>query len=190
MFHVITGGSGSGKSAYAEGCIMRYHQPDLPLYYIATMEPYGQEMENKIKRHRDMRAGKVFRTIECYKNLENATNGISLESKKGSILLECMSNLVANEFYQCVLEAEQNGRSLSDEIEEIIALKVCKGVFQLRNHCENLVVVTNEVFSAKELVSKEMIHYKIILSKVNGRLAAKADRVTEVVYGIPIDLGE
>ena len=33
-----------------------------------------------------------------------------------------------------------------------------------------------------------MIRYKKILSEVNRRLAQKADWVTEVVYGIPVEV--
>ena len=71
MFYVVTGGSGSGKSAFAEDLICRnYHVPgsDHPagsLLYIATMVPYGEETRSKIRRHRDMRMNKGFSTIEC-----------------------------------------------------------------------------------------------------------------------------
>ena len=64
MFYVVTGGSGSGKSAFAEDLICRnYHAPgaDHPagsLIYIATMVPYGEETRSKIRRHRDMRMDK------------------------------------------------------------------------------------------------------------------------------------
>ena len=56
MLHVITGGSGSGKSAYAENWLLEQREknlydensentnPSAPLY-IATMIPYGKEGE-------------------------------------------------------------------------------------------------------------------------------------------------
>lgn len=39
MFHVVTGGSGSGKSAYAEEqiCMLKKKTNSRHLYYIATM---------------------------------------------------------------------------------------------------------------------------------------------------------
>ena len=39
MMHLVTGGSGSGKSAYAEQQVLE--AGDAPRYYIATMMPYG-----------------------------------------------------------------------------------------------------------------------------------------------------
>ena len=41
MMHLVTGGSGSGKSAYAEQQVLE--AGDAPRYYIATMMPYGEE---------------------------------------------------------------------------------------------------------------------------------------------------
>lgn len=41
MIHLITGGSGSGKSAYAESRIQQF---DIDRrYYIATMQPFDEE---------------------------------------------------------------------------------------------------------------------------------------------------
>ena len=42
MFALITGGSGSGKSEYAENLAVSWGAKEhLPLYYVATMEPWG-----------------------------------------------------------------------------------------------------------------------------------------------------
>ena len=46
MFHLITGGSGSGKSEYAEQKLMEYashSKRNKKRYYIATMMPFGKE---------------------------------------------------------------------------------------------------------------------------------------------------
>lgn len=93
MLILITGGSGSGKSAYAEQMVL--DQGDATRYYIATMRPWDKECEQRIARHRLMRADKGFETIECYQDLH------LLELEPDSvILLECMSNLTAGEFYR------------------------------------------------------------------------------------------
>ena len=92
MIHLVTGGSGSGKSAYAEQCILDFG--GTRRVYIATMQPFGAEGQARIARHRKMRAAKQFSTIECYTNLKE------VELEPGSdVLLECMSNLTANEIF-------------------------------------------------------------------------------------------
>ena len=62
MFHLVTGGSGSGKSEYAEQLIMEFgeKEPWRKRYYLATMMPFGEETKQKIERHRKMREGKGF----------------------------------------------------------------------------------------------------------------------------------
>ena len=88
MFHLITGGSGSGKSEYAEQKLMEYashSKRNKKRYYIATMIPFGKETEEKIARHRKLRAGKGFETIECYTDLKKAS--IPLQNWKKEPLL-------------------------------------------------------------------------------------------------------
>lgn len=93
MFHVVTGGSGSGKSAFAEQCILDCQGNKR--IYIATMYPFDEESHRRIARHRAMRAEKKFTTIERYTDLEHLTI-----PQGADVLLECMSNLTANEIYQ------------------------------------------------------------------------------------------
>ena len=87
MITLIIGGSGSGKSAYAEQVVMDFGDRDR--IYIATMFPFDEESRRRIDRHRRMRAEKNFTTIECYTGLK------TVEIPEGAcVLLECMSNLM------------------------------------------------------------------------------------------------
>ena len=174
MLHVVTGGSGSGKSAYAEKETIRLAKENsCKKYYIATMEPFGEETLNKIARHREMRKDKGFATLECYVDLKGTSETLS---GRPTVLLECMSNLTANEIYR----PDGAGDQTADQIME--------GVEELCKKCEHVVIVTNEVCSECTRDSEDMIRYKQILSEVNCRLAKKADWVTEVVYGIAVEV--
>lgn len=167
MFHLITGGSGSGKSAYAEQCILDFQGSNR--IYIATMYPFDEESHGRIRRHREMRKEKCFSTIECYLGLKN------LEVPADSdILLECMSNLTANEMYQ------EHGAG-----EDTVAA-VLEGICRVKNRCKNLVVVTNEVFSDGITYDPDTMRYLSYLGEINAKMGKMADRVTEVVYGIPV----
>ena len=177
MLELVTGGSGSGKSAYAESRICEYNrQAPKPLFYIATMFPYGEETEKKIERHRILRKGKGFETLEWYTGLKQHLEEGSL--KGADVLLECMSNLVANEMYM-----ESGAGCHADQA-------ILEGIQELNQQCANLVIVTNEVFSESVPDSPEMKEYKRILGKINCEIAAMADRVTEVIYGIAKQTGE
>lgn len=57
MMTLILGGSGSGKSAYAEDYLLRA-AGDKKKYYIATMQIRDAEMQAKVDRHHRLRQGK------------------------------------------------------------------------------------------------------------------------------------
>lgn len=176
MFHLITGGSGSGKSEYAEQKLMEYashSKRNKKRYYIATMMPFGKETEEKIARHRRLRAGKGFETIECYTDLKKAAEVLQTK-ETGSVLLECMSNLVANEMFQ------ESGAG------ENTVNAVMEGIRSLREQTGDLVIVTNEIFSEAARYEGETETYQRYLGEINQKLAVLSDQVVEVVYGIPV----
>lgn len=110
MLHIVYGGSASGKSSYAESFAMSL-QGEGRLLYIATMYPYkwntteiDPETMQRIERHRAMRADKGFDTVECYRHVEHI-----VAKRQDVLLLECMSNLLANEMY-LEPDADDGGR--------------------------------------------------------------------------------
>lgn len=167
MLYLITGGSGSGKSEYAEQVVQKLGI--RPRLYLATMYPFDEECYRRIRRHRAMRAEKGFETLECYTGLKDAD-----VSGYGTVLLECMSNLTANELYQ------ENGAG--DRCVEAIL----EGIRMIRKQCEHLVIVTNEIFSDGIEYDGETRQYQRYLAGINQELASMADVVTEVVYSIPL----
>ena len=54
MLTLVTGGSGSGKSAFAEDRVLSFG--DARRIYIATMHPFDEESHKRIERHQKMRA--------------------------------------------------------------------------------------------------------------------------------------
>lgn len=166
MLHVITGGSGSGKSAYAEELVQKTGAGRR--IYIATMIPYGEEGRQRVARHRELRRKKQFETVECYTNLEK----LELGGHADAVLLECMSNLVANEMFE------------TDGAKDETVEAVCRGVEHLLAQTGQLFLVTNEIFSDGNSYDPETALYLERLGAVNRRLAGMADTVTEVIYGI------
>ena len=62
MTVLILGGSGSGKSAYAEETALALAGEGAK-YYLATMEAGDGEALERVNRHRQMRKGKGFVTL-------------------------------------------------------------------------------------------------------------------------------
>ena len=179
MITLITGGSGSGKSAYAEKyiCHASNEKGYKEKYYIATMQVFDDEGQRKIDRHRRLRAGKGFITIEQPRDIKKAVEKLQSENclKNGrSALLECMSNLVANEMF------DESGAK------EGTVEAVMEGLHHLRKKARHLVVVTNEIFSDGLEYDPETKKYQAYLGAVNCRMAEEADCFYEVVYGLPL----
>lgn len=169
MVILILGGSGSGKSEFAEKLVEGLEK--VPRLYIATMYPFDEECHQKIARHREMRKLRKFDTLECYTGLSKAILG-----NYQTVLLECISNLTANELYQ------ENG-SKEACVEEIL-----NGVQNIKEQCEHLLIVSNEIFSDGMEYDEESKRYQSYLGIINQKLAELADVVVEVVYSIPIVL--
>ena len=167
MLILVTGGSGSGKSAFAEDKVLSFGTAQR--IYIATMHPFDNESYKRIDRHREMRAGKGFETIECYTGLKDV-----VLPEGCVVLLECMSNLVANEMFE-----EQGAHE--ETVQTIMA-----GIENLLRQAAHVVIVTNEIFSDAPAFEREMNTYLKYLGRINQEIAKKADEVTEVVYGIPV----
>ena len=162
MLTLIVGGSASGKSEYAEQLVMT--QAGLHVY-LATMEPWGNEGAARVEKHRRERSGRDFLTVERYTGL----NELALP-QGASILLEDLGNLVANELFR----SDGGGEDA-----------VHDGLIHLMESCTDLTVVSNEVFTDGHTYEGDTLRYMKVLASLNRWLAACADRVIEVVCGLP-----
>ena len=162
MFTLITGGSASGKSEYAESHVLRLPGRRI---YLATMRPWDQECRGRIARHRLLRRGKGFETVERYTDLA----GLELPAG-ANVLLECLGNLTANELY----DPEGGGGEA-----------VLRGIAALAARSLHLTVVTNDVFSGGASYDADTLRDLRVLAEINRALAAQADAVAEIVCGLP-----
>ena len=166
MLTLVLGGAASGKSEYAESLVLR---SALPRYYLATMQVWDAECAARVEKHRKMRAAKQFETVECPLHLE----AVRLP-QKGTVLREDLGNLTANELYD------------ADGAGEYAAQVILHGLEILAAQCENLIVVSNEVFSGGADYAGGTDRYLKALARVNNAFAARADAVVRVVCGIPV----
>lgn len=182
MLIEIIGGSGSGKSEFAEKCCMELCPGKK--YYIATMQAFDEEGKCRVLRHRKLRAGKQFITIECQTGLEN----VQVE-EGATLLLECMSNLTANEMYspegRYGKAVKETCEQREDACEDMVNL-LMQGIRRMADRARHLVIVTNQVFSDGIMYDVSTMEYLRILARVNQEIAAMADEVYEVVHGIPV----
>ena len=173
MMTLIIGGSGSGKSAYAEDYTISLSE-DRKKYYIATMQIYDEEGKRKVERHRMLRGGKGFSTIEQPIDIGKAAE--KMEDGERTALLECISNLTANEMFLGEIPG----------MEEVITEKIVGEIAVLNRELTHLVIVSNNVFEDGNVYDKTTMAYIRAMGRINQKLAEMADEVVEVVVGIPI----
>ena len=116
--------------------------------------------------------GKGFLAVEQYTDISKAAD--KLGSQADTLLIECLSNLCANEIF--------SPEGAGQEAEQRIA----QGIAALGDQYENVIVVTNEIFSDGIAYPRETMDYIQTLGRLNARLARWADGVVEVFCGIPL----
>lgn len=187
MIIFIYGGSGSGKSEFAEDYVCA--TPFDNRFYLATMNSSDRESKLRIKKHRNQRKGKGFITLEHPMDVDEALGEIDRikapefftnNSIEGGciILLECMSNLVANEMFRDGLIMD----------ETTCVRKVLHDISRINDSVETLVIVSNDIYEDGVQYDIGTKAYLKALGTINRRLAQMAEEVYEVVVGIPIKI--
>jgi len=175
MFILVIGGAASGKSEYAENLAINLCNKEK--IYVATMQPFGEIAKEKIKRHKELRKHKGFKTVEKFNNL----HGILQKDLQGTVLVECMSNLMANEMY--------NYNNENSKLKKINPVKkIINDIQYIQKNSQNIIVVTSEVFSDGIKYDEFTNKYIENLAKLNIELANLCDKMVEVIYSIPIEI--
>ena len=173
MFIFISGSSGSGKSLYAEQRLIELSDLNLnsERIYLATSRIYDDEMKSRVLRHKIMRSGKNFITIEKSCNLSE----INI-NRNWCILLEDLASWTANEMFQ---DSEVKNS-------EFVSMKVYRELVNILERSGNLVLVSCEIFSDCIKYDELTENYIKTLAGLHVKLAALANEVIEVNAGLII----
>ncbi|MBD5541990.1 MAG: cobinamide kinase [Lachnospiraceae bacterium] len=179
MMILVVGGSGSGKSSYAEEIAVslareNVNEITMKKYYLATMQIFDEEGRDRVERHRNLRKGKGFFTIEQPIGISCVLK--KMETGDRTVLLECISNLTANEMF-----SGEKAKTKTQVMEDII-----RDIEMLKKQTTHFVVVSNNVFEDGIIYDQTTTEYIHAMGIINYKLAALADRVVEVVAGIPV----
>ena len=168
MMIFVVGKPDSGKSAFAEDLAVELAGEDKKLY-LATMIPYGDAGEARIRKHREMRKDKGFDTIEKPSGLKALSEEIQPYGN-GVCLLECVANLAGNEMHDPL------NKDLSiEQLSELVA----EEILWLKERVRELIVVS-DVFEITAGCDKETADYIELVNMINRICKDKADRVNEL----------
>ena len=176
---LVTGGSRSGKSEFAEKLLENMDD----VLYIATAIITDDEMKDRIQKHRDRR-NNLWTTYEGYKDL----GSIVLKDNNKYIMLDCVTIMVTN----LMFENLQDFDSISDKQIDALICKIKSEFRQLldasRQRGRMLVMVTNEVGSGIVPENRVSRIFRDIAGIINQYIASLSDEVYIVACGLPLKL--
>lgn len=158
----VLGGAASGKSAYAEGLADVGGKSKV---YLATAQAFDAEMVAKIRLHTDRR-GPDWETVEAPHGAAEALGRLGPEQV---CLFDCATMWLSN-----VLLAEGDLAAEQDRL--LQAVGGCRA---------DLVIVSNEVGHGIVPDNALARQFREAQGRLNIALAARADRVVQVVAGLP-----
>ena len=173
----LTGGSRSGKSAYAERLLDGIDD----VVYIATAEIYDDEMQERVKKHIKRRNPK-WRTYEGFLNLEKAVNG------EKHYLLDCITNLISRILFQITGEKEKPSEEDIQKTIDVSLTQIKNLILEIKKINGSLILVTNEVGSSIVPMHPISRAFSDIQGIVNAKIAELADEVVLCVCGLPIKI--
>jgi len=171
---LITGGSRSGKSTYAQSLA-----ESLPgkRAFVATCPIVDKEMDKRIEIHRQHRLNKGWQTIEEPLDL---TGVMRSNSQYDVLLVDCLTLWVNNVLHEA--DGEVTEDDISSQCSEL--LDVCS-----QRNC-TVIFVTNEVGMGIVPNNALARRYRDLVGRCNQMIAAIADEVVLVTCGIATKLKE
>lgn len=160
---LVLGGARSGKSRYAEATVMA---TPAPWIYVATAEPFDDEMKARIAEHRGRRGGQ-WQTVEAPLDLAGAIAGAP---PAATLLVDCLTLWLNNLIFKKRDIDTETGR-----LEAAIAARQAPAV-----------LVSNEVGSGIVPENAEARRFRDLQGRLNQQIAARADRVVLLVAGLPL----
>lgn len=163
----ISGGCKNGKSGYGQR-LAKSMENENGLYYIATMISSDKEDEERIRLHRLDRLNMGFETLEIKSDI---LKNLEIYSNKASYLLDSTTALLSNEMFG-------NG-----EINENIYLKIVDDFNKILSTFENIVIVSDYIYSDAMDYDKYTNKYIKSLGTIDRAIVKSCDVVIEVTFG-------
>jgi adenosyl cobinamide kinase/adenosyl cobinamide phosphate guanylyltransferase len=164
---LVLGGARSGKSTWAESVINRLPPPYV---YVATAQALDDEMELRIKQHRERRKD-LWETIESPTGLQAVLRGLYGLGKP--VLLDCITLWLSNLLCSESIDPEREVDELCDAIEAVDY---------------PLVIVSNEVGGGIVPDNALARKFRDLSGLANQKLARTCASVFLVTAGLPLRL--
>lgn len=164
----ILGGARSGKSSFA--LKLAKEEKNKKVAFVATGEPFDNEMKQRISLHKKSRPG-PWETFEEPYNLSKLLN------KKAAVfdilIIDCLTLFVSN-----LLLKGNSEKGIIKEMNKVLSiLKAAKA---------KSIIVSNEVGLGIVPDNKLSRDFRDVAGKINQSVAQSADEVFFIVSGLPM----
>ena len=164
--HLITGGERSGKSTYAESEALRLS--DSPVY-LATARVWDEEFRQRILRHQERRGPE-------WANIEEDIRPSKHDFTGRVVLIDCITLWATNYFFDMQQDVDQALEALKKEFDTLVQQDA------------TFIFVTNELGMGGMSESRTQRLFTQLQGWMNQHVAARADRVTLMVSGLPLTI--
>ncbi|MBF1315815.1 MAG: bifunctional adenosylcobinamide kinase/adenosylcobinamide-phosphate guanylyltransferase [Porphyromonadaceae bacterium] len=162
--HLITGGERSGKSTYAESEALRLSESPV---YLATARVWDEEFRQRILRHQERRGPE-------WTNIEEDIRPSKHDFTGRVVLIDCITLWATNYFFDMQQDVDQALEALKKEFDTLIQQDA------------TFIFVTNELGMGGMSESRTQRLFTQLQGWMNQYVAARADRVTLMVSGLPL----
>jgi len=166
----VSGGSKSGKSAFALKTAQKLRRPDAPFYYLATMIPSDKEDEERVARHKREREGLGCVTVEAGRDVSAAAEGLD---PRGLFLLDSVTALLANTMF-----------TPDGNVNMQAHVKIADDLALLAEKAANIVIVSDYIYSDARLYGKTTESFRSGLAHIDRTMAGVCDAVAEAHAGL------
>jgi adenosylcobinamide kinase/adenosylcobinamide-phosphate guanylyltransferase len=163
----VSGGCKNGKSFVAQRLAGDMARDGGKLYYIATMRPADEEDERRILRHRRERDGWGFETVEQPERILEIAGRCDV---RAAFLLDSVTALLSNEMFRPEGTDIKAAERVRDELAALLGI------------IENIVVVSDCIYSSAERYDPLTEEFRRSLALVDRAAAARCDTVAEVSF--------
>ena len=162
--HLITGGERSGKSTYAESEALRLSGQPV---YLATARIWDEEFRQRILRHQERRGPE-------WTNIEEDIRPSKHDFTGRVVLIDCITLWATNYFFDMQQDVDQALEALKKEFDTLVQQDA------------TFIFVTNELGMGGMSESRTQRLFTQLQGWMNQHVAARADRVTLMVSGLPL----
>ena len=163
---LITGGSRSGKSSYAEKMALELSEKPV---YLATARIWDEEFRERVRRHQERR-GPQWTNLEEEKYLSRH------ELSGRVVVVDCLTLWSTNFFFDLKSDVDQALQAACAELDHFL------------DQDATFILVTNEIGMGGTSENALQRKFTDLQGWVNQYAASRADEVILMVCGIPVKI--